>query len=65
MERTLQRSRVQQVKAKASETVEKCIDLLLDVDTRQFARLNDDEKQVLQGRLNELSRIAGKFSAML
>lgn len=65
MERALQRSRVQQVKAKASETVEKCIDLLLDVDTRHFARLNDDEKQVLQGRLNELSRIAGKFSAML
>ncbi len=65
MERALQRSRVQQVKAKASETVEKCIDLLRDVDTRQFARLNDDEKQVLQGRLNELSRIAGKFSAML
>ena len=56
---------MQQVKAKASETVEKCIDLLLDVDTRQFARLNDDEKQVLQGRLDELSRIAGKFSAML
>ena len=65
MERALQRSRSQQIKARATENASKCVDLLMDIDPRQFDRLNGDEKESLRADLDTLSQLAERFKTML
>ena len=57
MERALLRSRSQQLKAKPSENVSKSISLMMEVDSRQFGRMNTEEKETLKAELDELAKI--------
>lgn len=65
MERSLQHYRAMQLKARPSENVSKCISLMLDVDSRQFSKLNDDEKNELRKNIDELSKIVESFKNLL
>lgn len=65
MERALLRSRAQQVKAKPSETVSKCVTMLLDVDSRMFSRIDDEDKELLKAELDQLARIVEGFRKKL
>ena len=65
MERALLRSRSQKMKAMPGENVAKSISLLMDVDTRAFNRMNNEEKESLKAELSELIRIAETFKGIL
>lgn len=65
MERALQKSRTQILKTKPAENVTKCIDLMLDVDTRLFDRLDVEEKETLSNKLDQLELIAKKYKELL
>ena len=65
LQRALLRSRSQQMKAKPSENVTKCINLMMDVDSRMFERLSDEEKEILKAELDRLEKIVGSFRKML
>ena len=53
------------MKAKPSENVTKCINLMMDVDSRMFERLSDEEKEILKAELDRLEKIVGSFRKML
>lgn len=57
MERAMLRSRSTQLKAKPLENVGKCVSLLLEVDPRQFGRMDPEERETLSGRLGELTHM--------
>lgn len=65
MERSLQHYRTMQLKSRPSENISKCISLMMDVDSRQFSKMNDDERAELKRNLDELSRIADSFKNLL
>ena len=65
MERALLRSRSKQLKAKPSENVSKSISLMMEVDSRQFARLDSEEKEKLKSELKELAMIVESFRKLL
>lgn len=65
MERALLRSRSQQLKAKPAENVSKSIALMMEVDPRQFGRMNGEEKEILKGELEELAKIVEGFRGLL
>jgi hypothetical protein len=65
MEKALQSHRSQQIKAKPTENVSKCISLLLDVDSRLFDRLDPDERETLKSELLNLIDIADNFKNIL
>lgn len=65
MERALLRSRTQQMKAKPSETVSKCISQLLDIDSRMFSRLEAEDREFLKAELDQLIVIAERFKTTL
>lgn len=65
MERALLRSRSKQLKAKSSENVSKSISLMMEVDSRQFARLDSEEKEKLKSELKELAMIVESFRKLL
>ena len=65
MEKALQSHRSKQIKAKPTESVSKCISLLLDVDSRLFDRLDPEDKETLKSELNNLIEIAGNFKNLL
>lgn len=65
MERALLRSRSQQLKAKPSENVSKSISLMMEVDSRQFGRMNTEEKETLKAELDELAKIVDGFRKLL
>lgn len=65
MEKALQSHRTQQIKAKPTENVSKCISLLLEVDSRLFNKLDPDEKETLKSELNNLIEIAENFKNIL
>ena len=48
-----------------TENIKKSIDLLMDVDTRFFDRMNIEEKESLKAELSELIRIAETFKGLL
>lgn len=65
MERALLRMRARQVKAKPSENAQKCVELLMDVDARTFARMGDEEKHTLSQSLDMLIALATDFKNRL
>ena len=65
MERALLRSRSQQLRAKPSENVSKSISLMMEVDSRQFGRMNTEERETLKGELDELAKIVEGFRKLL
>ena len=65
MEKALLRSRSQQLKAKPSENVSKSIALLMEIDSRQFGRMNAEEKELLKAELDELEKIVAGFKNLL
>ena len=65
MERAMLRSRSQKLKEKPSENVAKSIALLMDIDTRFFERLGNEERESLKAELAELIRIAETFKKLL
>ena len=65
MERALLRSRSEQLKAKPAESVSKCISLMLDIDTRQFGKLDMEEKENLRAGLSELEKIVSNYREMI
>lgn len=65
MERALLRSRSQQLKAKPAENVSKSIALMMEVDPRQFDRMNGEEKETLRGELEELAKIVEGFKNLI
>lgn len=65
MERALLRSRSRQLKTQPTENVVKCISLLMDIDSRLFGRMEEEDKETLKADLAELVRIAEKFRTML
>ena len=48
MERALLKARSQQLKTKPSENVSKSISLMMEVDSRQFRRMNTEERETLK-----------------
>lgn len=65
MERAILRSRSQKLKEKPSENVAKSIDLMMDIDTRFFDRMSEEEKENLKAGLDELIHIAETFKKLL
>lgn len=65
MEKALLRSRSQQLKARPSENVSKSIALMMEIDTRQFGRMNPEEKELLKRELDELEKIVAGFKNLL
>lgn len=65
MERALQKSRAQQLKAKPIENMRKCIELLTDVDTRLFATMGPEDRENVQSELQELANIVANFQKKL
>ena len=65
MERAILRSRSQKLKEKPSENVAKGIDLMMNIDTRFFDRMSEEEKENLKAGLEELIRIAETFKKLL
>ena len=65
MKRALLRSRSQQLRAKPSENVSKSISLMMEVDSRQFGRMNTEEKETLKAELDELAKIVDGFRKLL
>ena len=57
MEKALLHTRSVHLKTKPIENVAKCISLMLDVDSRLFDRLNDEEKENLKAEIDELEKI--------
>ena len=56
-EKALLHTRSVHLKTKPIENVAKCISLMLDVDSRLFDRLNDEEKENLKAEIDELEKI--------
>ena len=65
MEKALLKSRSLQLKAKPAENLSKCISIMLDIDTRQFSRLDVEEKETLKTQLSELEQLAADFRKQL
>ena len=65
MERAMQKSRSALLKNKPAENVSKCIDLLMEVDTRLFPRMEQEDRDALQSNLSELSNIVAAFQKKL
>ena len=65
MERALLRSRSQVLKNKPIENVTKCITLMMEVDSRIFSKMENEEKDNLKAELEELSRIVESFKRIL
>lgn len=65
MERALLRSRSKQLKAKPNENITKSISLMMDVDPRQFSKMDPSEKETLKSNLAELATIVEQFRALL
>ncbi len=65
MEKALLKSRSVQLRAKPAENVSKCITIMLDIDTRQFKRLDKEEKETLKAQLSELEALAADFKEQL
>ena len=65
MERAMQKSRSALLKSKPAENVSKCIDLLMEVDTRLFPRMEQEDRDALQSNLSELSNIVAAFQKKL
>lgn len=65
MERALAKARNIQLKNKPGETVSRCFNSLMDVDTRLFAKLNPEEKAELFGNLEELIKVCENMKRYL
>ena len=65
LEHALLRSRSQKLKARPTENITKCINLMLEIDPRLFGKMNPDEVQDLKSGLEELSRIADNLIQLL
>ena len=65
MERALQRSRSEKLKAQPSENVNKSISLMMEIDSRLFDRMKEEEKQNLKADLEELIKVAETFKELL
>ena len=65
MERAMLKNRSQQLKAKPSETVSKCIASMQGVDPRLFERLDEEEKEKLKVELDDLAKIISRFKRVL
>lgn len=65
MERALLKSRSQLLKNKPVENVSKSIELLTEVDSRLFGKMDAEDKENLKAELDELERIVNCFQKML
>lgn len=65
MERALLKSRSLRLKARPLENVSKSITLLMEIDPRQFGRMNTEERESLKGGLDELVRIVESFKEQI
>ena len=65
LERALLRSRSKALKAKPMENAEKSLNQLIDIDPRQFGRMNTEEKENLKAKLREIVALAEQFSRQL
>ena len=65
MENELQRYRSQRIKNKPTESISKCIDILLDIDTRTFEIMDDETKAAAKTELGELEKIISGFKQLL
>ena len=65
MEEAMLKNRSQQLKAKPSETVSKCIASMQGVDPKLFERLDEEEKEKLKTELDELAKIISRFKRAL
>ena len=65
MEKAMLHTRSRVIKNIPSENVSKSIALMMEVDTRVFVRMSEEEKEVLKGELAELERIAGAMRKLL
>ena len=65
LERALLLSRSKALKAKPMENAEKGYSLLLDIDPRQFGKMNTEEKENLKSKLKDLIALAERFSSQL
>ena len=65
LERALLLSRSKALKAKPIENAENGYSLLLDIDPRQFGKMNTEEKENLKSKLKDLIALAERFSSQL
>lgn len=65
LERALLRSRSKALKAKPMENAEKSLTQLIDIDPRQFGRMNTEERENLKAKLKEIAALAEQFSRQL
>ena len=57
LEKAMLRASSQQMKARPSATVSKCIGQLMDIDTRAFSRMEEEDKETLRANLDEMAKI--------
>ena len=65
MEKALQKYRSKKIKNKPTENISKCIDLLLDIDSRLFEIMGDEAKYAVKTELDELEKIISGFKKLL
>ncbi len=65
MERSKLKSRSEILKARPVENVSKSISLMMEVDSRQFDRMTEEEKDKLLSKLSELNEIVDSFTSIL
>lgn len=65
MEKALLNLRAKEVKARPIENISGCISLLLDIDSRLFAKYDPDEKSTLKAELDNLIEAAENLRKLL
>ena len=65
MERAMTKARSQKLKAKPIENVNKCMDLLSEVDPRMFSKLSDNDKENLKSGFDDIEKIIAQFRTMI
>lgn len=65
MDKSLLKAKKRETKSKPSKIVGKSINMLKDVDTRIFEKLNDDEKDQFKSQLSKISNIIERFDVLV
>ena len=65
MQRALMRSRAEQMKSKPAENVSKCISLMMEIDSRMFSRMSEEDRENLKAELDQLGSVVDSFRKLL
>lgn len=65
VEKALQATRKEQIKAKPVENIRKCISLLCEIDERLIGALDNEDKLLMKEEMNKLAECIAKYKEMM